>query len=86
MIITAKYLGPTNTKGLRIKVSLERRAAKTYQWNCADHFGNYERAFTDYIRSELKIDGPIDHWTVAITPQGAIATNSCTKLGRGVML
>lgn len=77
MIITAKFLGPTNTKGSRIKVSGHKSGAKYYQWDHALNPGdNYEQAFKTYLK-DLVMTGPQRaQWVMACTDTGMIATNS----------
>lgn len=50
MIITAKYLGPTNTKGARVKVSAQGFKARTYPYL---HWGSQSVNFTEAIRDYI---------------------------------
>jgi hypothetical protein len=79
MIITAKYLGPTNTKGARIKVSvLSKSGAKYYPWDYSTNPGeNYKRAFKSYLAGQVYLGGLI--WVMDCTDTGMIATNSGTS-------
>jgi hypothetical protein len=49
MIITAKYLGPTNTKGKRIKVSSYEHGTKYYPYDHALGYASYEQSIRQYI-------------------------------------
>lgn len=81
MIITAKYLGPTNTKGARIKVSYRQWAenkgtVKYYGWdNSINPDDNYKKAFKDYL-SNVLFNNFQQSWTIDCTDDGMIATNS----------
>ena len=81
MIITAKFLGPTNTKGSRIKVSGHKAGAKYYQWDHAlNPVDNYRRAFREYLTSELYMTFPQRTWVMDSTDNGMIAISSNTTL------
>ena len=81
MIITAKFLGPTNTKGARIKVSSEGFKAKYHEWDCAHNpKDNYELAIKAFMESRgLKL------YTVTVhdLPNGVLAVTNTSWVIHG---
>ena len=76
MIITAKYLGPTNTKGARIKVSAQGLKPRTYPWmHWNSQCMNYQEAIRDYIRSH-ELNPSDNPFVFHDTAGGALAVRS----------
>lgn len=59
-VITTKYLGPTNTKGARIKVASDTGHASTYPY---DHSASnpHIAALGQYLKQHYR--GRVIHWT-----------------------
>lgn len=75
MIITAKYLGPTNTKGARVKVCSYQHGTRYYPYDHEQGFGSYERSILQYV-VDHDIDrskGPI---LLSSTLDGVLAVQS----------
>lgn len=70
--ITTKVLGPTDTKGTRIKANTASAVSLTLSWEYADdEIGNARRAVLELVRRKLN-DGWHGRYLAAATADGYV--------------
>jgi len=86
MTITTKFLGPTNHRGARIKVTTSFGTTRTYSYDYASsdpHVGAVQRWIDEYnATAEMewrRIDFNVIDWRVGEAPRGFVFVNGVLR-------